>query len=1266
MAMVSAEPTSIVLEPAHLEVSTMQKIDASQFNTNLEFKMAGIEVETVDIDNTTYQKIKPLAIEPGLFGETAEEGLPDLPLYSHFVGIPDQSGARLEIISSSYEILEGYDMIPTQTPTLEGSDEVLPFVKDEQSYQKDQFYPPEVAWLGEPVICRDLRMIQVALNPIQYNPVTRQLKVYTSIDYNIVYEGFDDRNVKIRRSNRIAESYLPFYRSLVPNVDELLGAYEPVRGGYLIITPDAFADTARVLGRWKHLKGYDVVVATASEIDNAGGNPTYAEVKDYIQDAYNTWEYPPEFICIIGDRDGTYRITDYPWSSYASDHQYARLDGDDLIPDAMVSRMSVRNMGELRVALHKALRFDQDPYMGDPGYYLRALSSAGNIGSVTPRLTVLWVRQRLLDMGYNQVDTVFAWSTWDPGVEDIIESINNGVSIISYRGWGYSSKWGAPEFYSYQIDGLTNGYKMGICLAITCGIGNFADNECWGENWIRSGTVSDPNGGPAFYGSTDWSTHTKWNNPIMYGYYWGVFAEDIYKFGLAAARSKAQLYKCFPNRMDKVEMYHHTYNTLGEPELDIRTAIPRYLSVQYPSTIPVGTNMLQVNVIAGIDPLEGGYVNLIKGYGDDEEVFVGGFTDSNGDITLHFETTTPDTMFVTVTGRNCKPYLGHTLVQTEAVAVGVSAINIDDDNSGNSSGNSDGNINPGETIEFDIPLKNFGDATTATNVQATLTSSSDDVVITVADQPYGNIAPGNTATSGKFAASFADGIPHNEHFILELEITSDQGSWTAAVPVDVKSMYFLHLSSSYPGNGNGRLDPGETSFFVVTLQNIGELAGTSLVGVLTTSDPGISIDDGTADFGTIGIGGQGSNSSSPFSIAAGDDVYNGHNVNFNLELTSSNGSVSNRSLSIVVGILNTNDPVGPDDYGYYMYDNTDVGYDSAPIYSWVEISPYQGGPGSRITFPGYNKDDNSTVVSLPFDFVYYGQTFDYMLVCINGFVAFDTAAYDEGGNLLSNSHNMPIPEPGAPWGMIAPYWDDLEYSSNYGNYGVFDYYDATNHRYIIEWKNCTHARNGSNQTFQMIIYDPAYYETPTGDAEIVFQYQTVNNIDGDSGETPGLYCTVGMQNLENNDGLQYTFDNIYHPGAAILSSGRAIKISVGGGGQCDYVIGDFNGSLLFNVADIVDSYSKLKTGAPEPAYLCECPPGSGDEWAVAMDLNNSCSFNVADVVAGYSKLKTGSPELVPCEECPPPGRHPAPGDDSERPDRPVLKSRIIGSSMENH
>jgi len=88
----------------------------------------------------------------------------------------------------------------------------------------------------------------------------------------------------------------------------------------------------------------------------------------------------------------------------------------------------------------------------------------------------------------------------------------------------------------------------------------------------------------------------------------------------------------------------------------------------------------------------------------------------------------------------------------------------------------------------------------------------------------------------------------------------------------------------------------------------------------------------------------------------------------------------------------------------------------------------------------------------------------------------------------------------------------------------------------------------------------------------------------------------------------------------------------------DYVPGDFNGSGIFNIADIAAEVRYLWFGIPEPYMTCECPRGSGHIWPIVADLNNSCTFNIADIVAGFSKLKTGQPELVPCAECPPEGR----------------------------
>ncbi|HBC45909.1 MAG TPA: hypothetical protein DCZ43_02575, partial [candidate division Zixibacteria bacterium] len=1042
------------------------------------------------------------------------------------------------------------DIYPCQPPVIEGqSANAIPFTKDESFYQRDEFYPPQLIQLGEPAICRDLRLMQVTINPVQYNPVSRQLKVYTNIDYTLVYGGTDTRNVKVRRDNHISESFLPLYRSLVPNADEMLASYEPIKGGYLILTPSTFPDSLiQLLARWKHLKGYSIAVVKDTSITH-GGTPSSTQVFDFIQNAYNTWTIPPEYVCIMGDLNVSF--PSYGYNGYTSDHPYSCVDGSDYFSDVMVTRMSVPNSNAvIRTAIYKDLIYEKSPYMGDTAYWLRGLSVAGNITSggaptYTPRLVTLWVRQALMEHGFTRVDTSFAWDSYNPGPAQITASINNGVSIISYRGWAGPQGWYDPTFGLDELNALSSNNKMGVMASLVCGTGDFGDSyysECFGERWIRMGSLpSALKGGPGFYGVTDHSTHTKFNNPIMIGYYWAILEQGIYNLATAAFTGKMHLFETYPRNNGPgsyIQQYFYTYNTLGDPELEIRTAIPQTMIVTYPNPIPVGSSYMTVHVTGtGGTSLANAYVNLVKGRAS-EEVFVGGRTNASGDITLNFATTVADTMFVTVTARNYIPHLGNTLVQAQPVAVNISAIALDDDNTGNSHGNSDGNINPSETIEFDVTLRNFGTTTTATDVSATLASSSPDIFITVPTQSFGTIAPGATATSAKFAALMALSIPHGEHYILQLNITSNEGSWTAAVPIDIFNMEMLPQAVTYPGNANNRIDPGETSQLAISLKNVGGLAGASISGLLTTADTGIVILNGTANFGDIAIGATGSNAASPFSVQAHAGLFSGHNTNFDLALTSSNGSVAHRPFSIVIGNVNTYDPIGPDDYGYYIYDNTDGAYVGCPTYNWVDISTI----GTRINFP-FSTDDDARVDSVPFDFTYYGQIHRKILVSINGFIAFDTTRYDGGGHHWNSFDNSPIPEPGAPDGLIGPFWDDLEYTAPNG---VFRYNDSANHRFIIEWKGMTHPRSGTTETFEMIIFDQAYYPTPTGDCEIVFQYNTVHNDDydgWDSGEAPGLFATVGMQNIANNDGLMVTYDSLYYAGAAPLQSGRALKIT---------------------------------------------------------------------------------------------------------------------------
>ena len=186
--------------------------------------------------------------------------------------------------------------------------------------------------------------------------------------------------------------------------------------------------------------------------------------------------------------------------------------------------------------------------------------------------------------------------------------------------------------------------------------------------------------------------------------------------------------------------------------------------------------------------------------------------------------------------------------------------------------------------------------------------------------------------------------------------------------------------------------------------------------------------------------------------------------------------------------------------------------------------------------------------------------------------------------------------------MIAAFWDDMKTSSS-GDvfYKAFpEGCQNDNCEYIvIEWSDMRTEDNNSEEDFQAILYNGS--DTPTGDGEIKVQYKEFNNTSNGyypEGENPqhGCYVTIGIENKFSNEGLQYTFNNQYAPGASVLSDQTAIFIT----SQSPFVFyGDVNGDEILNVLDVVLLLGMI-LGDNEPDDIG--------------DMNQDGILNVLDVV----------------------------------------------------
>jgi hypothetical protein len=1162
-------------------VNTLEGIDANFSVTpngsggeQIGLTVPAIALSDIALDGKNYKLVDLPAAEHLLPAQLSEEGKPDLPSLTTMIIIPDQAGVSLDITYSSFETIENIDLAPTQPSESDAApDAFIPFTKDNVTYSTDAFYPGQLAEAEEPVIMRDIRAVQISLNPVQYNPVRRELRIYQDLAVNVSYSG-DVINPKVVRHSFISEGFYPLYKSMFANFDEIFSTAEVKRGGYMIIVKPVIADTLKALAEWKHQKGYNSRIVPTTEI-NSNGSPTGAQIFSYIQNAYRTWETPPEYVMLVGDRDGTYAVVDYPYSSYASDNKYGCVDGTDWIPDIFVARLSVDNIQDVRKAISKIFKYEKTPFMSDPEHWIRGLA-VGYTMFATARYTTLWVREVALRHGWARVDTVYA-SAPDSHVQQYFAT---GPGMIWYRGEGSNDGWWGPSMYINDLNALPSNQKLGVCTPLTCGLGDFA-YDCFGEVWIRMGANPDSlKGGPAFYGVSDHFTHTKWNNPIMVGYFDGVFEKNIYHFAAAAVAGKLQDYRTFPRNLSQVQQYFHTYNMLGDPELELRTAIPILITVTHPESLTFGLNHFEANVIdtAG-NYIRDAIVTLIKKVDSTEEVFSVGRTDEFGDVTLSFTALTPGDMTLTVSGQNLYPYQSTVSIVSSDIAVGFDSLAIDDDMAGFSYGDGDNLADPDETLELYLRLHNFGDSLTANAITSNLTLLDDGpAVILDANRTYGNLAPGQSIIDDRpFIVHIKPEAQDGDLIRLKQTITDQNNdSWFSIIEFPIQAPNFV-VNRVTVEDENSRLDPGDTVNIVISLINNGHVPASAVTGRVTTQDDYTTILDGGTVFGDMPVGDTALSIDS-VAFAVEYSAFAGRTVNFSLETTTSLGAVASVPFTVKVdSALVATDPTGPDDYGYYMYDKTDTGYVLHPSYNWVECAPGLGGQGTRLAF-GSNTDDKSVAVTLPFDFVYYGQHYGTLIVSTNGFVAPDTFRFDMGGNFWANFFNWPIPDPGNARAQISPFWDDLQVNIT-GNKGVYTWNDTTDHRFVVAWDSTTNRNTNAVESFEIIIYDPVYHPTLTGDAAILYQYRTISNND-----TEENYGTVGFENWEESIGLQYTHDNYYTPGSANLAANMAILIttSTGRGGMRGTV--DLSGTDNNSGATIRSSSGQHRISAVDGSY----------------------------------------------------------------------------------
>ena len=476
------------------------RLKGSNASSNiLEYHIPDFELRTIEENG----KILTRPVIPHS-GSLVMPGEPDLPSTTTFYAVEPGISYSLQVTIIASEMVDDVDIIHFRT----WDNEFEGTVNKSSVYDSADPFPGSIATISETMVMRDLHLVSVTVTPFQYHPATDQLEIITEAEIELIETGTESAAFVPPRRSRAFE---PFYRSLVVNYEALdRDMIDYQRPSILYVLPNNIGSlfgTIEVLMDWKRRVGYEVNYISSSNVVNNTNN-----LKNYIEDAYETWDNPPVYVTIVADAEGSYDVPTWyeNWSGYngEGDHPYSTLEGNDLLPEVLIGRMSFDSQSHLQTVVSKTLNYESTPYMGENWFERACLVGDPSSSGISCIITKENIREMMELYGFEDVRTVYSGSF----ASQMQSNLSDGLAFFNYRGY-----YGVSGFGSSNVNGTTNGFMLPIATVITCGTGSFGNGEALSEAFIRAGTASNPKGAVACVGTATLGTHTMFNNIVDMG-----------------------------------------------------------------------------------------------------------------------------------------------------------------------------------------------------------------------------------------------------------------------------------------------------------------------------------------------------------------------------------------------------------------------------------------------------------------------------------------------------------------------------------------------------------------------------------------------------------------------------------------------------------------------------------------------------------------------------------------------------------------------------
>jgi len=553
-----------------------------------------------------------------------EAGAPNLHKLTRSILIPDNDEMKVEVISSEFIEISNILIAPSKgTFNRKIKPETVPYAYNE-TYQQNAFYPGKLVDLGDPYVLRDFRGQTIHAYPLQYNPISKTLRIYTTIVVKITSNNKkSEKNPLIQTGSResIDKEFNDTYKNHFLNystASSLLPTPIDEKGKMLIISRVDCIPVMKPFITWKKLKGIETEIVGIDVVGNSS-----ASILTYIKNYY-TNNPTLKFVLFVGDyEDITAPIVsektvtgdgDNTNNAGPSDIYYGNLVGTDDYPEIFVGRFSCASVADAQTQVDRTIHYERDLTTKDTWLNKAATFANGEADKGGPlnytnmeyfqHIIIPYLKSKV----YNGSPLCISvpefdgkpYAAKDPDLKIVADTVNTGRSSIAMSGEGdYTGFWFSDNtgFTTSTVPTLKNIDKLPHLWSVACQVGGFNGRTCFAEAMLRAKNGGNTGAITAYMGSCD----QIWDPP---------YSQQDEAYSILTGQQLATNYKitaggiAYNSSMKMMDDYNvkeggtFTNRTLilfGDPSIVLNTTNLTDMIVSHSPTVAMGATSFSVN-----------------------------------------------------------------------------------------------------------------------------------------------------------------------------------------------------------------------------------------------------------------------------------------------------------------------------------------------------------------------------------------------------------------------------------------------------------------------------------------------------------------------------------------------------------------------------------------------------------------------------------------------------------------------------------------------